>query len=145
MNIDPEYEDTEAGKSVATVPNLVGKTPSEAKNVVSNYTVHIVGEGEEVLSQMPAPGQAIEKGGVIVLYTSEDAERLTGEVPDLTGLTVSDAKRIAVSAGFNIKITGLTQSSNDAVSYKQSIEAGTNGELGSSILVYFKSTDALAD
>ncbi len=145
MNIDPEYEDSESGKSSATVPNLVGKTPSEAKNVVSKYTVHVVGEGEEVVSQIPAPGQSIEKGGVIVLYTSDDAERLTGKVPDLTGLTVSEAKRIAISAGFNIKITGLTQSSSDAVSYKQSIEAGSTGELGSSILVYFKSTDALAD
>ncbi len=145
MNVDPEYEDSESSASSASVPNLVGKTPAEAKNAVSNYSVHIVGEGEEVVSQVPAPGQAIEKGGVIVLYTSDDAERLTGEVPDLSGLTVSDAKRIAISAGFNIKITGLTQSSNDAISYKQSVEAGSKAELGSSLTVYFKSTDALAD
>ena len=85
------------------------------------------------------------KNGVVVVYTEETAQKETATVPDLTNLTVSEANRIAVNAGFNIKISGTTQSGGEVLSYKQSVAKDTVAEQGSVITVYFRSSVNVQD
>ncbi len=145
LNIDPQYSDEELAKATVTAPNLVGTSADKVKSKATGFTVKIVGEGTEVVSQMPSQNQSMPKGGIIVVYTEENAERQTATVPDLTGLTMSEANRIAVNAGFNIKIAGTTQGEGNVVSYKQSIEKDTVAEVGTIITVYFSSSENVAD
>ena len=55
--------------------------------------VRFDGEGERVLSQSPAAGQPIERGGVVTAWLSPPADSSGGLLPDLTGLTLREALR----------------------------------------------------
>lgn len=145
LNIDPQYSDEELAKATVTAPNLVGKEISKAKLEAAGFTVKVVGGGSTVVSQTPAANQPMPKNGVVVVYTEETAQKETATVPDLTNLTVSEANRIAVNAGFNIKISGTTQSGGEVLSYKQSVAKDTVAEQGSVITVYFRSSVNVQD
>ncbi len=145
LNIDPEYSDEEFAQATVTAPNLIGESAETVKSKASGFTVKIVGDGTTVLSQMPSSNQPMPKGGVIVVYTDETTERQTAVVPELTGLTLTEANRAAVNAGFNIKIAGTTQGSTQLLSYKQSVAKDTVAETGSVITVYFRSSEVISD
>ena len=83
-------------------------------------------------------------GGVVILYTETDNNDTTATVPDLTGLSISEANQRAVNSGYNIKVSGASLDS-EVVSYRQSVEEGTKAELGSTITVYFKTTTGVQD
>mgnify|MGYP002508910443 CR=1 FL=1 len=74
----------------------------------------------------------------------EEISNTTATVPDLKGLSISSANERAVNAGFNIKISGASLDS-EVVSYRQSIDAGTQTELGATITVYFKTNKGVED
>ena len=145
LNIDPQYSDEELAQATTTAPNLVGVEAAKVRSKASGFTVKIVGEGETVISQMPSANQSMPKNGIIVVYTEENAAKQTATVPNLTGLTLSEANRLAVNAGFNIKVAGTTQGSGQVLSYKQSIPANTTAETGAIITVYFRSSENVAD
>lgn len=138
LNVEPQYEDDEINNISSVAPSLVTLSVSEAKNTASKFTVRVVGSGDKVISQTPAAGQQMRKGGVIVVYTEENTPKETAVVPDLCNLSISDANRRAIDAGFNIRISGTTNS-GEVLSYKQSLAKGTEAEKGSVITVYFKS------
>lgn len=145
LNITPQYSESELESATMTAPNLVGQTTTSAVSSASKYIVRVVGSGEKVVSQVPSHGQSMPKGGVIVVYTEEDAARETATVPNLIGLSVTDANRKAVNAGFNIKISGTTQTESVITSYKQSVAEGTTAEIGTTITVYFRSDQDVSD
>lgn len=145
LNIDPQYSDEELAKVTVKAPNLAGADADTVKSKASGFTVKVVGEGKTVLSQMPSANQPMPKGGIIVVYTEENPVIETVTVPDLTGLTMSEANRIAVNAGFNIKITGTTQGAGQVLSYKQSLPKDSKAEPGSIITVYFRSSENVSD
>ncbi len=145
LNVDPEYSDEELAKATVTAPNLIGETVESAKNKAGGFTVKIVGDGDAVISQMPSSHQSMPKGGVIVVYTEENAEKQTAVVPNLVGLTITEANKLAINTGFNIKIAGTTQGSGQVLSYKQSILPDTTAEVGYVITVYFKSSENISD
>ncbi len=145
LNVDPQYSDEEMAQATVTAPNLVGEDAATVRSKASGFTVKIVGSGEKVISQMPASHQSMPKNGIIVVYTEENSQKETATVPNLTGLTLAEANRIAVNAGFNIKIAGTTQGSGQVLSYKQSVSEGTVGEAGAIITVYFRSSETITD
>lgn len=146
MNVEPVYTDEELSKLNATTPGVSGLTVSAAKTTLSeqDFTARVVGNGEKVISQYPIKGQSIPMGGVVILYTETDNNDTTSTVPDLTGLSISEANQRAVNSGYNIKVSGASLDS-EVVSYRQSVEEGTKAELGSTITVYFKTTTGVQD
>jgi len=144
LNVEPQYEDKEITNISSVAPMLINLTVGEAKNTASKFTLKVVGSGEKVLAQTPAAGQQMRTGGVIVVYTEEDAPKETAVVPNLCNLSVSDANRAAVNAGFNIRISG-NANSGEVLSYKQSLAEGSEAEKGSVITVYFKSNVNVED
>lgn len=144
LNIEPQYEDNEINNISSVAPSLVTLTVSEAKNTASKFTLKVIGNGDKIVSQTPAAGQQMRSGGVIVVYTEENTPKETAVVPDLCNLSISEANRKAIDAGFNIRISGTTNS-GEVLSYKQSLEAGSEAEKGSVITVYFKSSVNVQD
>lgn len=144
-NIDPQYTDEELAKATTTAPNLVGQSVDVVRSKANGFTVKIIGNGEDVVSQIPAANQSMPKGGIIVVYTEDGISKETAVVPDLTNLSVTEANRVAINAGFNIKIAGTTQASGEVVSYKQSISKDTTAPMGTVITVYFRSSQNVAD
>ncbi len=66
-------------------------------------------------------------------------------MPDFTGLTVTEANRLAADKNLNMEIAGNDSTNALVVAYKQSEAEGTEVELGTVITVTFKSTQAVLD
>ncbi len=91
-----------------SVDDYTGKGVSDAasklKSLGIDYT--IVGDGEKVLSQSPMAGDVITKeNGKITLYTEKALEKYV-QVPNLSGLTLSEANKTLINSGLNVKING---------------------------------------
>lgn len=146
LNVEPVYTPEELSKLNAVTPDVSGLTVSGAKASLEKhgFTYRTVGNGDEVISQYPVSGQSIPMNGVVVLYTDTETSDTSSAVPNLIGLSISDANQRAVNSGFNIRISGASLDS-EVVSYRQSIEEGTEASLGSTITVYFKTTTGVQD
>lgn len=146
MNIDPVYSAKELSQLNGVTPDVNSMNVEKAKATLKNkgFTARVIGNGDSVVSQYPLKGQNIPLDGVVILYTEKEVSNTTATVPDLTGLSISSANERAVNAGFNIKISGASLDS-EVVSYRQSIDAGTQTELGATITVYFKTNKGVED
>ena len=146
LSIERKYTAEELSKISKSTPDLIGKTVSAAKSLASNQglKVKIVGEGDTVISQMPAASQTIPQGGVIVLYTEKGSGSAKTKVPDFTGLTVSQVNSLAGEYCLNIVFSGPTKEAG-VKAYAQSIAKGVEVDMGSSITVTFKSDNIIMD
>ncbi|MBH1941363.1 PASTA domain-containing protein [Mobilitalea sibirica] len=74
MGIEERYTEEELQKfNVGTfqVPNFVGKTKKEVKDLLKVYEfgeIYSPGEGETVMEQFPLPGETVEKESDLILY-----------------------------------------------------------------------------
>lgn len=147
LNIEPEYSDDELESATSVAPALVGSTVSSAKQTAANkgYTLRVIGDGEKVISQTPASGRSIPKGGVIVAYTQSGQASSKVTVPDFTGMSISSVNQLAVSTGINIAFSGPSKKTSSMRAYKQSVSEGDEVEAGSTITVYFKEVSGVED
>ena len=139
LNVDPQYTAKELADLGEETPSVTGLSLSKAREALSGFTIKTVGEGNTVISQMPAAGQLIPKNGVVVLYTDKTSEKKKVTVPNLTNLSVSEANQKALEYGLNPKIFGNSLTMGESVSYKQSEEAGSQVDEGTVVTIYFKS------
>lgn len=139
LNVDPQYTAQELADLGEETPSVTGLSLAKAREALSGFTVRTVGEGSTVVDQMPAEGQLIPENGVVVLYTDKTSEKKQVAVPDLTGLSVSEANQKALEYGLNPKIFGNSLTMGESVSYKQSEAEGTQVEEGTVVTIYFKS------
>ena len=143
LGYEPSYTEEELKNLTVTVPELTGKTLSDAKSKINsvNLKYQVVGSGKQVVRQLPEAGNQVLSGGVVILYTGEDANK-TVTVPNLVGLTATEVNTIAASSGINVEFSGLTTASG-LKSYKQSIEAKSEVEAGTIVTVYFRDDSAV--
>ena len=66
-------------------------------------------------------------------------------VPDFTGLTVSQANKLAVSNNLNIRVSGSGSTESTVTAYKQDIPIGQEVEAGSVVTVSFRTTTGVHD
>ena len=145
-NIEPRYDGDEAAAKAVSTPNIIGNTLDEAKAVLDEQKLKykVVGKGNKVLAQSPVSGGTIPQGGRVIIYT-DNSEKKRVKVPDFNGMTVGQANEAAAQAGLNIEINGNNLSAANVVAYRQSVEKNTEIELGSVIIVTFKSTNSVLD
>jgi stage V sporulation protein D (sporulation-specific penicillin-binding protein) len=145
-NIEMRYTEKEQEELGGTAPNMTQKEIGLAKETLekAEFRVKVIGDGEQVLHQIPEPGQTIAKGGLMILYTegSSAGQRVT--VPKLTGMTIAQAEKEALAAGLNIKLTG-NYNSNALITFQQSIPAGDEAALGETVTVHFVSNNGVID
>ena len=94
---------------------------------------------------MPESGKSIPANGVIALYTDSETLAEKVKVPNFTGLSVSEVRRVAEVNGLNVKISGSSDGSSGVTAYKQDKEKDTEVELGSIITVYCRNTSDVHD
>lgn len=142
LGIEPEYTGSELEDMTVSVPDLYGMSISQARDEVKarSLKVRVIGSGDAIVAQSPESGRQIMEGGTVIVYTQEDYEAETAEVPNFIGLTVSQANYYANLYGLNLKVSGSALGSSDVVAYKQSETAGTSVSAGSVVTVYFRST-----
>ena len=85
MGVERQYTEKELSMLDTNAPNLVGNNVADAKKMLQQegFKVRVAGDGDTVVSQVPAYNQSMPKDGVIVLYTQADAEREIVKVPEI--------------------------------------------------------------
>lgn len=146
LNIEPVYDEDETERLPIDTPMLIGKTVEDAKQTAqaSNLKCRIIGSGDTVIRQSPSSSSKIPVNGTVILYT-EKTEKSTVEVPDFSGLTISQANSLAGEYNLNIEISGNNLSNAAVVAYRQSVEPQTSVEAGAVITVSFKNINSVLD
>ncbi len=124
---------TEERNSLTIVSDVTGKSLTEASSILEAAGFNVLLKTSPdvpatVLSQYPKSGTLLQADSTICLYTA-DAEKTMKQVPDLEGMTASQAKNSLHSQNLNISIEG------SGVVISQDILAGEMVEEGTVITV----------
>jgi serine/threonine-protein kinase len=103
------------GPATAAVPNVVGMDADAAQsalqaagfNVARAYTVDAANPTGKISLQQPESGKKVKKGSNVTAFVS-----VSGSIPDVTGMSVADAKRALLDQGYQIGNTAYTQDSS---------------------------------
>ena len=74
MGIEPHYSESEIKQyniGTFTMPDFIGKTEKEAKQLIKIYDfgeLYKLGEGDKVTEQFPLPGESVDKKSDLILY-----------------------------------------------------------------------------
>lgn len=111
-DIQPDYENT--GKSIEetdTSYTVKDYTNSNLKATIDeliglDIDFEIIGSGDTVSNQSPAGGTKLEQKPTKILLniTNQNNSKLV-PVPDVTGLSVENAKKMLESSGFNVNVS----------------------------------------
>ncbi len=132
LNIPSNGEESEDTSKLITVPNVQNKTLAEAQKIIQSagLTYSYVGNSNEIVTeQMPKSGAKLVSGGIVKLYTEGNDERVSQTVPDLKGVTLSQAKNMLKAKNLNISSKG------SGIVISQEIVAGTSVDEGTIINV----------
>lgn len=145
LGVEPKYTAEEVASMNRTTPNVEGKSVKEACVMIENskLTAKVIGDGTNIVRQVPAAGKSIPKGGTVVLYTEDSGEEKMVTVPDFSRKTLSQVNSLAVNAGLNVQIAGVGIETGEAKSSEQSIAAGEKVPLGTVIKVTFIHEDQI--
>ncbi len=110
LGIEPSFTEEEEARLSVTVGDYTNMSVSEAKKQITalGISVTVIGNGEAVLSQTPRANMKISKeGGRVILYTGGEI-KATAAVPNVVGLTATEAIKILLDLGFNVRLDGAT-------------------------------------
>ena len=147
MGIEASYSDKDTEHKQITVDNYVSLSVSEATDMLkkSGIKYEIVGNGEEIVSQIPSSGSLIyEKTGRVLLYTSKNEEDfLMTTVPSVIGKTPQEANILLTYNRLNIKIIGSKnfKAGDEIKVVSQYPSAGEQIKVGEVVTVYLLHTD----
>lgn len=143
LGYEPQYSEDEIKNLSKSVPNVVGKSVSEAKAAIADQglTCKVIGDKDKVVKQLPAGGNKVYSDGVVLIYTDEKAQKEKVKVPSFIGFSLSQVNTLASQYGLNVSFNGNINSDKAVVSYQQSIAPETEVEKGSVIEVYFRSNE----
>lgn len=145
LEVKTSYSEEELEYVDVSASNYVGLSVSEAQAAAETdgFNVTVKGDGETVVSQIPAASSTLSKGGNIVLYTDSDSQSEKVVVPNLVGYSVSEVNNVASAYGLNVSFVGAA--SSGVVSTTQNIESGTEVSPGTVISVTFASSNTVND
>lgn len=134
------------GAEKAEVPNLVGKTVSEAQKALSNKGLTDGGSTEEysntvaegkIISQNVKAGKKVD-GGTSVSYVVSKGKKPaeTVAVPDLRGYSLADAISALSNRGLSYKEIAADSPSPSGTVVDMSPDIGSQVEVGSTITLY---------
>ena len=126
------------------VPDVVGKTREEAEKLLKDagLVAEITEENDEkveagiVLSQDIEDGETVNKGSTVKLVVSKGSGIVNVEVPSLVGKTEQEARNLLTEAGLKVNVVNdEDESKNDGVVLRQSRDAGTEVQEGTTITI----------
>lgn len=127
LGIESDMSNSSSNNNTTTLPNVTNKTVAEAKKLIekAGFTCKIYGSSEDIVTeQMPRAGTALLSNATVLLYTEGNDTKVSQNVPNLKGMTTTEAKAALKKKNLNIKVTGK------GVVVSQDITAGTSVEEG---------------
>ena len=148
LGIEPTETDPDAAATQVSVTDYTGLTITNAKNSLHNsgLTAKVIGDGDTVINQFPKYGTKLAEGGVVILYTEANDENTdaskTVTVPNVVGMSASNALKTLVNSGLNISFDGAYREDvGGSVAVKSTPEAGESAVMGSTVSVEFRHQD----
>jgi len=140
LGVEPVFDEkTEQESQKVNVPDVTGKSLSEAASILREAGLHYLAEqtGTVVTKQVPLPGAEVIINTTVLLYTgnegnSQNTEEDLVEVPDVTRKSIREANNILVSSGLKLKIEG------SGLAVSQQPGPGTMVEPGTTVIVTFE-------
>ena len=74
---------------------------------------------------MPVAGTALIENSIVKLYSKDSDTRVSQNVPNLKGMTLSEAKAALRNKNLNIKYTGSGRVTSQSIAAETSVEEGT--------------------
>lgn len=121
-----------------TIPDFKNKTVGEAKQLLKSYGFIVnvdtsVSDSELITNQMPKKGAQLLENSCVFLYTESNNVATSVTVPNFKGMSVSEAKNVALEHNLNISLDG------SGIVISQDVAAETQVEIGSIISLTLKS------
>ena len=144
LGVEKTYAPEDAAGQVVILEDYTGMTAEEAQKALRKLglTAVVRGEGETIVSQLPAAGQSVPWGSQVLLYLSETIEPEMVAVPDFAGMHRQQAADAAGKAGLYILVSGNTEISPKVTVVAQDIAPGTMVAPGTTIKLKFIDTQA---
>lgn len=135
MGFEPELDGSEEADKAVT--DVVGLTTDEAEKALSSdgFSCRIIGSGDTVLKQLPSAGSLIASGSTVLLYTQELSSQSYKIMPELNGLTYSEAREKLKTYGLFIRSASSAPDAEQKIITSQSIKTGSRVACGTVITV----------
>ena len=130
------------GSDEALIPNVIGKSEEQATKILEEigYKVKVreitsTKPQGEVVKQDPSPGEKAKKGDTVTISVSNGKGKEKASVPELLGLSKSEAESRIRNAGFSVGnvSSGYSDSYEEGTVMEQQYEPGQMLEKGASI------------
>lgn len=144
LGVEGEYSAEDMSRVAVRMPNVVGLTEAEAnKRLEENYlNYRIIGDGDKIISQIPAHGRELPGNSTVLLYTDDSMPTDQVTVPNLAGLTVAQANQVLADCGLYMQAKGVDSSASYVIAAQQDIDPGVQVARGTMIVVTFIDTTA---
>lgn len=144
LGVEGEYSAEDMSRVAVRMPNVVGLTEEEAnKRLEENYlNYRIIGDGDKIVSQIPAHGRELPGNSTVLLYTDDSMPTDQVTVPNLAGLTVAQANQVLADCGLYMQAKGVDSSASYVIAAQQDIDPGVQVARGTMIVVTFIDTTA---
>lgn len=139
LGVERVYSEEEIAGQEIVLEDFTGLTASAAERKLKGTSLkgNLVGTGETVTGQIPAPGQTIPGGSEVLLYLGEEPEERMVEVPDFLGMNRQQAGDAAGKLGLYILVKGNDEVSTSVTVTAQSHEPQTQVPVGTTITLEF--------
>ena len=144
LGVEKTYGPEDAAGQVVILEDYSGMTAEEAQKALKKLglTAVVRGEGETIVSQLPAAGQSVPGGSQVLLYLSQADDTDLVAVPDFAGMNRQQAADAAGKAGLYILVSGNTEISPKVTVVAQDIAPGTMVTPGTTVKLKFIDTQA---
>ena len=144
LGVEQKFSETDVAGQTFIMDDLRGFSLSDAEKHLKSQTLSamMVGSGEIVTAQIPAPGETVPGGSQVLLYLGEAPEERETEVPDFLGMNRQQASDAAGTLGLYVLVTGNGDISPYVTVTAQNIVPGTKVPVGTTITLEFTDTSA---
>ncbi len=142
LGVERHFPEEMDASRVIVVEDFTGMTQAETETVLKQQgiTARFIGSGETVTGQIPSAGKGVPGGSQIIVYLGEEPSETTVQVPDFSGMNRAQAESAAGELGLYILGSGSGEISARTVVTLQSIPAGTEVLVGTTIQLEFTDT-----
>ncbi len=142
LGIEPEYSESELQAMDRAVPDVTGLSIAQAQRTLSENSLgyRVIGSGDTVTSQLPAANSVIASGSEVLLYAGASPTG-GGSVPDLSGMTYSQARQALAALGMFVGSDSSVTDADSQLVSGQSIRAGTDAGAGTVVTVTLYDND----
>ena len=140
LGVKAAYTEEEEGALMLRVPNCEGWSVEKAVMALQagGFSYRIEGDGAYVTGQIPAANTTVLKASATITLTTGNGKNKLCFVPNVVGMSASDANKTLLNAGFNIRVIGAKDYlKSDKTVIEQLSPPGTQLPHGTVIVVRF--------